>query len=323
MPRKNPAPPKPKAKAKAVAATTPRLAKKLMDAASAGRLDEVTTMLERGCDPKVLYQESSPLAWAAWKGHVDIVKALLAKGADPNAGKSYPCAGGAMHAAADRGSVEILELLVAAGGDVNIAGQAPDVLPLFRAASHGRAEAVRYLLDKDADPHVVAKDRTAMHAAAEGGSPEILELFHARGVAAAGGWRHPLHVALRAGKPESVQWLLAHGVEANQRDERYPGAPTALHIAAEQEEGGDALIDMLVAAGATVDARALADDEAPQGLTPLHVAVKRGHVACVERLLHHGADRTGAAEIAQRHIDTHPPETWGDDHVRILALLRG
>jgi ankyrin repeat protein len=316
MPKKKP--PKPKA----VAATTPRLAKKLTDAASAGKLDEVTTLLERGCDPNVLYQESSALAWAAWKGHTSIVERLLAAGADPNAGKSYPCAGGAMHAAADRGSVEILELLVAAGGDVNIAGQAPDVLPLFRAASHGRADAVRYLLDHGADPHVVAKDRSAMHAAAEGGSREVLELVHARGVALHGGWRHPLHVAVRAEKPEAVQWLLAHGCDANQRDERDPGAPTALHIAAEREDGA-ALIDTLVAGGASVDARAYVDDEAPQGLTALQVAVERGHVACVERLLHHGADRAGAAEIAQRHIDTHPPEIWGDDHVRILALVRG
>jgi len=310
------------AKAKPIAETTPRMAKQLSDAAAGGKLAEVVALLERGCDPNVLHKDSSALAWAAYKGHVDIVEALLARGADPNLGKSYPSAGGAMHAAASRGAVEILELLVAAGGDVNVCGQKDDSRPLFNALDNAHVDATRFLLDRGADPHFAPGGRTAMLAAASGGSTAILDLLHARGASLDGARRPLLHQAVRSNKPEAVAWLLRHGCDPNE----YEGEETALHVAADLDEGGVSLIDALIAGGAKLEARTDGDESA----TPLQVAVHNGHPDNVARLLHHGADRTAPTNIpdwptlldmAKHHLEAHPPEDWGDNYVRIVKLL--
>ncbi|KAJ6631778.1 hypothetical protein B0H10DRAFT_1719533, partial [Mycena sp. CBHHK59/15] len=52
---------------------------------------------------------------ASYSGHVEIVRLLLEKGADPNAlGGSY---GSAIQAASDTGHLEIVKLLIETGAD--------------------------------------------------------------------------------------------------------------------------------------------------------------------------------------------------------------
>jgi ankyrin repeat protein len=60
----------------------------------------------------------TPLAVAAAAGRADVVRLLLRRGADPNAG-SPDGFSPLMHAAQYDGSVRVAELLIVAGADVN------------------------------------------------------------------------------------------------------------------------------------------------------------------------------------------------------------
>lgn len=53
-------------------------------AAGRGHTEMVRWLLDRGADVNALAFEGTPLALAAWGGHVEAVRALLAAGADPN-----------------------------------------------------------------------------------------------------------------------------------------------------------------------------------------------------------------------------------------------
>jgi ankyrin repeat protein len=76
----------------------------IFDAASVGRTQRVAEWLDR--DPELLNAHSSdgfsPLGLAAFFGHADTVKLLLARGADPK---------DAIALAATKGKVEVLKLL--------------------------------------------------------------------------------------------------------------------------------------------------------------------------------------------------------------------
>ena len=67
---------------------------------------------------------------------------------------------------------------------------------------------------------------------------------------------------------DTVNWLIAHGGDAAQRDAL---GCTPLHYAAAGDHSGGAVVDLLVRAGADPLATSLT------GLTPLHVAAKAGH----------------------------------------------
>ena len=61
----------------------------LFDAASTGDVEKVNTLLEAGAKPDELQKHppwlnATPLWVAALKGHLKVVEALVAKGADPN-----------------------------------------------------------------------------------------------------------------------------------------------------------------------------------------------------------------------------------------------
>jgi hypothetical protein len=58
---------------------------------------------------------STPLHWAAYNGHIEIVRLLLQNGADVNAKSNY---GSTLHWAASHGNVDILHLLVENGADL-------------------------------------------------------------------------------------------------------------------------------------------------------------------------------------------------------------
>ena len=120
------------------------------------------------------------LIYAATFGDVEGVRAALRAGANPNAvdaSRSSP-----LRAAAERGHLEIVQLLVDAGADVDLrpdsfwAGRG--VNPLSAAAKSGQAEVVAFLLTRGA--RIEATDgsgRTALHHAAQGGQPRVVEIL--------------------------------------------------------------------------------------------------------------------------------------------------
>lgn len=143
-----------------------------------GEIDKVVEALATGANPNFCNEvtRGSVCMTASQQGHVEIVRVLLAAGADAN----YELANGdsAMQFAADKGHVEILELLITVGGAAIDAQDSDGNTPLISACLRGRVEAVRLLLRLGADPSVVASGRvTAMSVTR---NQEILSLLRAR-----------------------------------------------------------------------------------------------------------------------------------------------
>ena len=90
--------------------------KKLYAAAEAGNVEEVNDCLEKGGNPNYAGEEGTPLHRAAHNGHVDVIRALVAGGADVNAGpKKFERT--PLHEACMRGKLEAVKELIAKGAD--------------------------------------------------------------------------------------------------------------------------------------------------------------------------------------------------------------
>lgn len=88
----------------------------------------------------------TPLMLAALRGHLGLVKRLLAREADVNMPGWTP-----LHYAATRGHVDIMRLLIEAHAYLD--AESPNgTTPLMMAAHYGSADAVRLLLSEGADP---------------------------------------------------------------------------------------------------------------------------------------------------------------------------
>jgi len=102
----------------------------------------------------------TPLHWAVYKGHLEVVSRLLARGAQIDAVTKFRST--LLHLAASGGHPEVVSLLLARGaktGAVNRSGQTP----LHLAASEGHLEVVNLLLAGGAQTGAVTKDgKTAL-----------------------------------------------------------------------------------------------------------------------------------------------------------------
>ena len=127
-------------------------------AAYKGYFNIVELLLERGANPNAKDEYGdTPLHIAAQKGHVEIVKLLLLeRDADPNAKNNYgwtPLHYAVFHYAAFSGHVEIVKLLLKRGADPNAKNNF-GLTPLRIAAQEGHVDVVRVLLERGADPRI-------------------------------------------------------------------------------------------------------------------------------------------------------------------------
>ena len=120
-------------------------------AVAAGDSVEVKRLLASGIsveEPGGGDWASPPLVEASKRGHADLVRLLLRKGAAVNAESS-----GRVTALHRVKTAEIAGILLAHGADLE-ARQLLGRTPLWLAVEGGRTEVVRYLLTRGADPHV-------------------------------------------------------------------------------------------------------------------------------------------------------------------------
>jgi uncharacterized protein len=90
-------------------------------------------------------QDESPLMMAALKGHFDLAKRLIERGADVNKPGWAP-----LHYAATRGDLQIMELLLEHHAFID--AESPNgSTPLMMAAHYGTPAAVKLLLEAGAD----------------------------------------------------------------------------------------------------------------------------------------------------------------------------
>jgi len=116
----------------------------LISAVYAGSIERVTAAMAANVDINARNVDGSALEIAACYGHVDIVRYLLAAGADFH-GNNYR----ALWFAAAGGHVKIARILLAAGADIHF----NDNIALRTAARHGHTEIVRMLLAVGANIH--------------------------------------------------------------------------------------------------------------------------------------------------------------------------
>ena len=156
--------------------------------------------------------------WAACTGgHIDIVKLLIARGADVNKTtltRSTPLRGASFH-----GFIDVMRYLIKVGADINTPnciGQSP----LCIAAMRGEVEAVKFLVQNGAntDQHTI-NGYSVMHLAAAKGKDEVISYllevgvspgFHEARPSKNGYVPCPLFLAASTGQTKAVQVLMKH-----------------------------------------------------------------------------------------------------------------
>ncbi|TVU45708.1 hypothetical protein EJB05_05204, partial [Eragrostis curvula] len=236
---------------------------------------------------------------------------------------------GALHGAAIKGKVDICRYLVeelkfdvnSAGDDdsgqigLEIADSCYQDCPLVHAVIGGHVAAVRYLLDKGADPNMQDHDGYApLHEAAREGFDEIVQLLLSKGASVdiSSPEGTPLHAAAAYGKFRIIQILLEHHADVNMVSAKLctPLAETLLATPERLKESTCLkCMKLLFEAGADLNSRN------PE--TPLVIATIKGLTECVEYLLRAGAD----ANIPANDVGTIPIEIAAESGRRKLVEI--
>ncbi|XP_064133208.1 ankyrin repeat and KH domain-containing protein 1 isoform X11 [Loxodonta africana] len=285
----------------------------LMEAASAGHVEVARVLLDHGAGINTHSNEfkESALTLACYKGHLDMVRFLLAAGADQEH-KTDEMHTALMEACMD-GHVEVARLLLDSGAQVNMPAdsfESPLTLaacgghvelaallierganleevndegytPLMEAAREGHEEMVALLLAQGANINAQTEEtqETALTLACCGGFSEVADFLIKAGADIELGCSTPLMEAAQEGHLELVKYLLAAG--ANVHATTATG-DTALTYAC--ENGHTDVADVLLQAGADLE------HESEGGRTPLMKAARAGHLCTVQFLISKGAN---------------------------------
>ena len=286
-------------------------------AANYGHSEVVKLLLEKGADLTVADKEGwKPLNAAASLGHLGTVKLLLEKGADimstNNSGWT------SLNLAASHGQLKTVEFLLEKGVDAE-ASSVDNWTPVLSAACNGHLEVVKLLLEKGADMTAVNKyGWTALNLAAGNNRLEVAKFLLEKGADIAIGNNDgstPLIIASKKGHLGVVTLLLERGADPTVADER---AWTPLDAAAHYDH--IEVVQLLVNSGINVNGldspygtvlgllafkgyteilktayqryggnTQLIDSH---GRTPLHLAIRGGHLDTVLYLISLGVGPT-------------------------------
>ena len=169
----------------------------LLTCARTGSVDAVQALLAARADANARepLRDQTALMWAVAQGHVNVVRVLIAHGADVQARSSVTrvrinranpnditaamvgevSQGGStpLLFAARQGDAQVADVLLAAGAPVN--DVAPDGTSALTMAVHGNHTALaRLLLDRQANPNIIGSGYSALHAAVLRGNPDVV-----------------------------------------------------------------------------------------------------------------------------------------------------
>ncbi|MBB6049898.1 ankyrin repeat domain-containing protein [Armatimonas rosea] len=232
-------------------------------------------------------------------GDLDLVKEVLARGADINAPSQLggtPLQIAMMPTLRDKEGPEVplIQFLLESGANPNSISPANGTTPLMQAALMNHPKTVALLLEHGADPALVnqssrsrtSRTFTALELAQSAGSEEVVRLLRAT---------HPNMTAFEAavsGAPTVLKKHLDSGTSPNSRDKN--GSPL-LFLAA--QSGSAEAVQLLLERGADPSAatqpphfEGFPPEPGTRGSTPLHTAAAHGFVAVMQLLIAHKAD---------------------------------
>ena len=218
------------------------------------------------------------------------------------------CSRNAMLSAAEKGDVKKVKRLLAKEPALADACEylAQGRSAIHLAAQNGHAEVVAALLEAGARTNY----SHLMELAASHGHTSVMEVLLERGFSVHGDMLgSPLLSAAASGQLAAAEFLLAHGTDVNEQDERRDGGCTALHYAA--LHGQSEMVTMLLAHGANIELQTGA------GATPFFYAAAGGQPKAAEILLVNGA------KVDARSKDGWTPlmRTIANGHTNVLPLL--
>ncbi|HEY7790857.1 MAG TPA: ankyrin repeat domain-containing protein, partial [Vicinamibacterales bacterium] len=167
--------------------------------------------------PLLAAQSGSPVADAAMRSDVTLVKNLLQQGGDVNAAQGDGMT--ALHWAALSGNADLAQMLLYAGANPNATTRLGGYTPLHVAAKNAHAAVVEALLKGGADAKAATSDgTTALMFASEAGSLDSMTslLDHGADVNAAESAKGEtaLMFASAYDRVDAVKLLLQHGANA-------------------------------------------------------------------------------------------------------------
>jgi ankyrin repeat protein len=215
----------------------------------------VRKFLAAGVDVSAADAEGvTALHFAAMRGSVEFVKALLAAGASPNA-KATDEGVTPLHVAAKRAPAGVIEALLAAGATLDAADDRGRTPLMWAAVRSDQADVVAALLRAGANPNSrsVAMG-TALHQAAAAGAVRSVQLLLDAGADVNAPLpkvgSSPLLLACDMQRLEVVKMLLARGAAVNVPDS---DGDTAIGLAAARNRPD--IVRLLLAAGADKNIR--------------------------------------------------------------------
>lgn len=218
-------------------------------AAMSGHLKIAQLLLDRGAILDFLHYQNTPLYQAAKFNHLELVDLLIDRGSDPNRAST-------LHTATCRNYQELAKRLIARGVDVN-----------YQDYGGG----------------------TPLHAAAENGLIEMVELLIANGAQVSAKSKFdastPLHHAAEKGFVEIAEILISNGAQMNTHGGFNSGTPL-LYAA---EKGHLLMVKLLISSGANVNSASIS--LLPS--TPLDHARSNGHIEVMQLLKSYGAIQYG------------------------------
>ncbi|MFC1781793.1 ankyrin repeat domain-containing protein, partial [Planctomycetota bacterium] len=247
----------------------------LQEAASIGDINLVLSLLEQGIGVDSWGYDAiqkTALHRAALSGHKEIIKLLIARGAQIDIRDDWP-GSTALSYAAGKGHKEIVEFLIDAGADVNVKDKEGQTA-LHQAAIQGYKDIVELLLDRNADVNAKNNNgQTPFDIAVSRNRQEIVELLKSKIEISS------IHLAAQLGDLEKVKEFLEQGVDVNTKDEN---GQIALHQAVRSDN--KEIVELLIDQGADVNIK----DENVQ--TALHIAANNDFNDITEFLIDQGAD---------------------------------
>ncbi|CAI6303043.1 unnamed protein product [Periconia digitata] len=269
-------------------------------------LQSATILVDKGADVNAFSSEKlTPLLCTVQSQGVDVLKYLLDKGADIHAmdknmdrvahkiarrgdsaellwktaydlGCNIEISGKQgntpAHLAAESGSVAILRHLVEKNVDVRTIKNIAGYTPLMVAASAGKADAVRFLLENGCTHEIVdSSGKTLVELSIIWGNPSVMQALQDFGakfdsVDSTSDARHPVWRAIWDGQYASVKQVLDDGLDVN-----YTHRGISLLQCAIEAKNLDAMRLLL-------DSGADAEKPDPHGWSPLHSAAFAGDV---------------------------------------------